>query len=55
MPVELEDASFLAIRIPQSMKPELAKLASKKGLKLGAYIRMVLLEHIEKEKEGAGV
>jgi len=38
-----------SLRLPESLRNQLTSLARKKGLSTHSYIRMVLIEHIEKK------
>lgn len=45
--------SEIRVRVKESDKKTLIIIADKKGLNLSAYIRMILIENIEKERQAA--
>ncbi len=42
-----------SLRLPESLRNKLTSLARKKGLSTHSYIRMVLIEHIDKSEKKA--
>ncbi|CAK0753571.1 hypothetical protein CCP3SC15_1980003 [Gammaproteobacteria bacterium] len=44
---ELKREPFLSVSLPEDKKQELKKLAAKKGLKPGPFVRQMIYEAIE--------
>lgn len=41
---------YIHIQIPENLKDNLKREAERKGLSLNSYIRMILIEYLEKTK-----
>jgi len=42
----------IMIRLSLQLKDELTTMANKKALSLSTYIRMILMEHVDRAREG---
>lgn len=47
----MEKTERIAIFLTPDMKEDIGKLAKEKGLTMSAYIRTVLIEHMETQKK----